>query len=337
MRLVDRLNGGIYLQIKPDRENYLTLQLIERAITISSRNSTGALYQLAISESQNALSQMPGMRFIVVDNRTGVADIGNVVIYPVSYKHDELKIQEEFVEIRKQHIFSVNKGLQRKYCRYANLLLKNIALKGYLKEYVQMPTVLNEIVCNCGNTKNLDAFVNCDEFGDEIKDNLIEPAYLLCNNCKRIIDLSTFEVIAKKGRNDNDHIQINLILNTNKSLNEMSDQEKAKLLHTLCPEPMRGFITYVLVKATFAESNPKAFTRDWENDTISVDGRIDIAKEVKQKISTALELLISNSDFFATQLFGQYSRSFLMHCIQEYINYGRNERFNKGIEFIFDL
>jgi hypothetical protein len=336
MQFVDRLAGDKRLRIKREAESYLILELLETDIAINSRNSIGNLYSLVMSNTQNATKIDPGMRFIVVDNRTGQTDADAIAIYPVSYRQDEIRTYEEAVEIINHKVFSINKALQKKHCHFANLWLKKIEAKGYLKEFLQKAEGSDPLFCVCGNTHHLDGFVHCNEFGNEIEMPSIEPGYLLCRSCKRIIDTATLEVVATKDQGNGSGIATQK-LNINQSLIEMSYAEKAKLLHILCPEVIRGFITYVLEAAVTMINNPDMGKMHSDNEKISAEGWVELAQVVRKKISDSFEDLVGNSNFFAVQLFDGHSLNFLMDCLQEYVSKCQNERFNKGVEFIFDL
>ena len=334
MQLVDRMGSGSYLHIKHPSKPSLYLHLKDTGIRINSRDAVANLFNLRISVTSET-SHNPGMQLLVVDKRT-TGEQSAVEIFPVSYRQDGISHRVECVTIINGFVSGVNNSLSKQYANFANVWLKRIAADGYLIEYLPKMESIDQLVCSCGNTANLDGFTASDERGNELSIEVRNSQYILCNNCFRIIDVDTRRVMGTKPGNPKTSYTIDR-LKINKPLVDMSTAEKARLLHTLFPHIIRGFLTFALDRATIAVNDPETLRRHFDHETLTADTWLDLARIVKEKITTSMDRLVMDNYFFAMHLFEGLCRYFMLSCLSEYIAVCENQRLNNGIEFIFDL
>lgn len=117
----------------------------------------------------------------------------------------------------------------------------------------------------------------------------------------------------------------------------MANTQKAHLLFALCPDISQGFLGYVMTVATGVINNTTGEFNKWENENIPDSAKILIAAEVKQEIEAKFNEMTKAPHVLAGDLFDDKLYPFLLHCLQQYISEGKNERFNRGVEFFFDI
>lgn len=117
---------------------------------------------------------------------------------------------------------------------------------------------------------------------------------------------------------------------------DMTTVEKAKLLFTLCPEVTRAFLGFVLTTSMGVSTNPLHEPK-WEDETISEENKTGIAAHIREAISVGFSDMVYSPELLAAELFSDAHFPFLLYCLNLYITKARNERFNRGIEFLFDI
>lgn len=117
---------------------------------------------------------------------------------------------------------------------------------------------------------------------------------------------------------------------------DMTEIEKANLLFTLHPEISRGFIAHVLTIATGVANNGEEFFK-WENETLTDSTKTMIATEIKQRIEDGFTEMANSPSVLALRLFEGHYYPLLLHCLQQFTVEAGNERFNRGIEYVFDI
>jgi hypothetical protein len=335
IQLVDLLGNDGYLNINHKNKPSLFLYLTGTGIKINPRGVIANLFGLHMSDAGTDL-QNPSMQFLVVDRRTS-ATPNAVKIYPVCYRQDIINQTATFVTISDGEVTTLNNSLIKFYTRFANAWLKRIFEGGFLTEHVRKMGDSTQIICNCGNTAGLDGFTACDGLGKKIE---IEPSnsqYIQCNNCSRVIAVDTGLVLAPVKATEKRFISPDKLLHINKPLTEMSPAEKALLLYTLYPEIIPGFINFTLTQTKIALNDRVTINSNEDQETISADEWLELARQVNTKITTLQEHLASNGYIFAIHLLNGYCRYFVLHCLGLYISECKREEINNGIEFIFDL
>ncbi|MEP7375694.1 MAG: hypothetical protein ABI675_20015 [Chitinophagaceae bacterium] len=331
MQLIDQMGGGKQIRIASDDQTPLTIELLATDIKIT-KLVTGNLYNMALSDSFDGKTQNPGMQFLIVDNRIERSKTSEVEILPVTYRQDEVQVQIEIMTILNNNVINIERKLQHEYARFANQWIKVMAEMGYFKEYLQNVDDVIDAVCICGNNNELDGFNYCDETGN-LTDTTDSYSHIICCQCNRIINIKSFEVIAKKALVKS----LKASFDINKPIISMSNAEKAKLLHVLCPELIPGFLIYVNDSAQEVINTVEQVTQTALNETLSPVTWKELAKNVSQIITTTMYRLVEDSDLFARELFIGYKETFLLHCIQLYMSESDSSKFKLGTEFIFDL
>lgn len=122
-----------------------------------------------------------------------------------------------------------------------------------------------------------------------------------------------------------------------KSLNEMNNVEKARLLHDLFTDEIKRIIEFILQTANEVITEPEKIKDNWGGKPFSVDGWIVLAKDTDRRIVRNFDALIKMKQRFSDQLFDGYSAMFTLQCMQDYLQVCKNSKFNEAIEFLFDV
>ncbi len=130
-QLLQKLNNEEYLKLTVKEFMPLCIEKIGSDIGTDEGNAT--LYSLSHYYEQNGdLLRDPEVTFIVIDNRSHPKDYTNIIIYPASYRQDNVGMNDESIRIEGNRITSFIKTWQYEHCHFATQWLKNIKQQGYL-------------------------------------------------------------------------------------------------------------------------------------------------------------------------------------------------------------
>jgi hypothetical protein len=122
-----------------------------------------------------------------------------------------------------------------------------------------------------------------------------------------------------------------------KSLEQLTNVERAKLLHTLFPENIEGFLNYAIGLIEYLETNKNELSESWAGQFFTFDAWYDLAMDAKQRIDSYRSQLIKRSGMFADQLFDGYTCFWTADTLIKYAEHGKSvpKRFKAMIEILF--
>lgn len=122
-----------------------------------------------------------------------------------------------------------------------------------------------------------------------------------------------------------------------KTLDMMTNVEKAKLLHQLVPEGIADFLSYAKQTAELITGEPDKVKENWNNQLFTADFWIGLAEYGNKKIVQYDQELNKRSGVFADQLFDGYNAFFAIHCLWEYATHDncRHTKFKEAIALLF--
>lgn len=107
-----------------------------------------------------------------------------------------------------------------------------------------------------------------------------------------------------------------------KSLNQLNNVEKGKLLADLFPCEITHIIDFINMMYGNLTDNEAAIKKDWNNGMIHVEMWYSIAKDVQHAINSNSKMLLK-SRCFADQLFDHYNALYTIDCIVKYADMER--------------
>lgn len=105
-----------------------------------------------------------------------------------------------------------------------------------------------------------------------------------------------------------------------KSVNQMNNVEKAKLLHQLLPDQMEAAIKTISEISTKIVDSEQELAEDWNNPILSLSMWVSLAKDNLTIIKKYDKQLIKSAAIFSDQLFDGYNAILSNHCIQQHVN-----------------
>jgi hypothetical protein len=119
-------------------------------------------------------------------------------------------------------------------------------------------------------------------------------------------------------------------------INELSNVEKAILMHQLLPGEIRGFLAGLQHYALETIRDEEQIKKDWALTAYSAGCWIGLAKKADQTINHRISELTASPELFARELFAGYMGLFTLDYMKRH---GRicTDRFSSGIRFLFDL
>jgi len=122
-----------------------------------------------------------------------------------------------------------------------------------------------------------------------------------------------------------------------KSLNTLTNVEKAKLLHGLLIAEIPQFITYLKAQAENILSRQEEIAAGWNNQLFGPDFWFELAVDSQRKVSRYEKELKRSANSFAEQLFDGYSAIFTVHMLTQYVagKHYQDPKFERAIDFLF--
>lgn len=122
-----------------------------------------------------------------------------------------------------------------------------------------------------------------------------------------------------------------------KPFDELNIIDKARLLHELFPDEIKGLIEFVQLSANGLITDPDKVKDDWGGSVFSADGWIKLAEDVDKRILKNNDKLVTSKERFSDQLFDGYQSMFMLQCLLDYLQVCKNSKFIDAIKFLFDL
>lgn len=119
-----------------------------------------------------------------------------------------------------------------------------------------------------------------------------------------------------------------------KSLENMTNLEKGKLLANLYPNEIQGILNSIESTFKMLFENKEDFERNWDYPLISFGPWIRLAELCNEVIiKNKRKLLVGN--YFATKLFNGYISLFTIDCILKYAEEKKDTRFWHLVQALF--
>ena len=123
-----------------------------------------------------------------------------------------------------------------------------------------------------------------------------------------------------------------------KTIEGLTNVEKAKLLYQLFPEEIAGFVQFVDGMSKTIKENEQANRSKWDNGFITFDYWLQLVSEVENKIHKYGARLSKSQGLFADQLFDGLLAVYTNHCLNTYITVKQqpNKKFAAAIDLLFN-
>ncbi|WP_423147853.1 hypothetical protein [Rubrolithibacter danxiaensis] len=123
-----------------------------------------------------------------------------------------------------------------------------------------------------------------------------------------------------------------------KPLSNLTNIEKAKLLHQLFPDEIPALLEFVQNMCVTIKEQEQLHREQWENGLFSFDFWLSQLYEAEQKINHYGIRLSKSVQLFADQLFEGYLAVYLVHCLMVYTTTRQhpNIRFAKAVDLLFN-
>jgi len=103
-----------------------------------------------------------------------------------------------------------------------------------------------------------------------------------------------------------------------KSINQYSNIEKARTLHQLFPNEMKGFIAFAKAHAEETIEQKDKLAENWDSQPFQFNFWLQLAEEVAKKTKFYNGKLVTNSKLFSEQLFDGYLAIYTNNCFDLY-------------------
>ncbi len=121
-----------------------------------------------------------------------------------------------------------------------------------------------------------------------------------------------------------------------KSLEQLTNVDKAKLLHELFPHEMPALLQYINQACSIIETDKDTIQANWDNGLLTAGFWFTLSNNANRTIEKYGNKLEKSSRLFADQLFDGYAALFAVECIVKYaIQKSDNKKFIKAVEMLF--
>jgi len=121
-----------------------------------------------------------------------------------------------------------------------------------------------------------------------------------------------------------------------KSVEQLTNVDKARLLHELFPDEVAAVLQYTKEMYTLIDKDKDTIKADWKNGLLTAAFWFTLSNNANRTIEKYAGKLEKSSRLFANQLFDGYAALFIVECIIKYAS-GRsdNKKFIKAVEILF--
>ena len=118
----------------------------------------------------------------------------------------------------------------------------------------------------------------------------------------------------------------------------LTNVDKAKVLHELFPDEMPAFLEFVKSVSRLIDEKHAELNATWKHQLFTFEFWVNLSKDAENKINQYNKKLHTSSRLFADQLFDGYAAFFAVHCLIEYIKKAdcKNEKFVKAVDMFFE-
>lgn len=123
-----------------------------------------------------------------------------------------------------------------------------------------------------------------------------------------------------------------------KSLTNLTNIEKAKLLHQLFQDEMPAFLEFVQNMCVTIKEQEQLHRERWGNGLLNFDFWLLLLDEAEKRIDQYRNRLSKSAQLFADQLFDGYLALYLVHCLMVYTTTRQhpNMKFTKAVDLLFN-
>jgi len=120
-------------------------------------------------------------------------------------------------------------------------------------------------------------------------------------------------------------------------LEQLNNVERAKLFHALFKDEIPAVLRFTQNSAGILQDQQEECRSKWENQLLTFDFWLRLARDVAQLIDRNGKRLEKSSSLFADLLFGGYHALYMAHCLDQYrkIHTPKNEKFGMAVELFF--
>lgn len=121
-----------------------------------------------------------------------------------------------------------------------------------------------------------------------------------------------------------------------KPLENLTNVEKAKLLHELFPQEIPALLDFIYNMSLTVQEDEQLLRRRWDG-LLTVEAWLSLAEEVRIKIDRYKNRLHTHSRLFSDQLFDGYVGLYMLHCLTSYttIRKHNNHKFVLAVNLLF--
>ncbi len=122
-----------------------------------------------------------------------------------------------------------------------------------------------------------------------------------------------------------------------KSLDELINVEKGRLLHQLFPAEIPAFLQFVTAMSQTIEEEQERIKSQWDNGLFDFDFWLSLSRDAAKKITQYSRRLHTNGRLFGDQLFDGYTALYLSHCLTQYTQPRKhdNPKFSLAVQLLF--
>lgn len=121
-----------------------------------------------------------------------------------------------------------------------------------------------------------------------------------------------------------------------KSLEQLTNVDKSKLLHELFPDEVPSMLQYTKEMCTLIDKDKDTLQADWNNGLLTADFWFTLSSNANRTIEKYGNKLEKSSRLFSDQLFDGYAALFAVECIVKYASQrSDNKKFIKAVEILF--
>jgi hypothetical protein len=123
-----------------------------------------------------------------------------------------------------------------------------------------------------------------------------------------------------------------------KALHELTNSDKAKLLHVLFPQHMGELINFIEGMCWTVQEEQENGRRAWDNGFITFESWLYLAADARKQIAGNRKKMISQSSLFASGLFSGYTALFSVQCVVTYtaVRKHPDSKFTKAVDLFFN-
>jgi hypothetical protein len=121
-----------------------------------------------------------------------------------------------------------------------------------------------------------------------------------------------------------------------KALTQLTDAEKATLLHELFPEEMSALLNSVIAFGRRMINDANTLNDNWIT-VLDMRMSVDTTENIINTIARIYDQLASDSVLFGESLFHRSRFIFMSAALQEFMETTLNDKLFKAIELLFDL